>query len=317
MATKIWQKNKDAILYKHRDKILNNYKGEDRDKFSEKSIFSPLIAPIIGEFGTYDSYVRYQRSQNRSILQPNRIGEQGYWLSSDREEKTMVWDTANEYNIRNGKVNRYKPFYQILDFYRWVENESQKREHEVKWMRGAIGLVKSLAENLEGGNNMIDSKLYELLFSLNYKIQNATLAYFKGLLYTRYASTPLQGWYAQGWDYSLIRYEQGVVASAVYNNAQPSAISKMNALVGAEGSNEYYYIFLTIANSRLWPDNVPNFSICKARVTDAQARIDIPMLMMYPNTYKPKWKGFKALLNSHGFLNDNEKARWEVAFHVD
>ena len=32
MATKIWQKNLDAILYKHRDKILNNYKGENKGK---------------------------------------------------------------------------------------------------------------------------------------------------------------------------------------------------------------------------------------------------------------------------------------------
>ena len=39
MATKIWQKNLDVILYKHQDKILNNYKGENRGKLvGERSL---------------------------------------------------------------------------------------------------------------------------------------------------------------------------------------------------------------------------------------------------------------------------------------
>ena len=40
MATKIWQKNKDAILYKHRDKILHNYKGLNQGK---------VVGDLVGE----------------------------------------------------------------------------------------------------------------------------------------------------------------------------------------------------------------------------------------------------------------------------
>ena len=40
MGTKIWQKNKGAILYKHQDKILNNYKGENKGR---------ILGDVVGE----------------------------------------------------------------------------------------------------------------------------------------------------------------------------------------------------------------------------------------------------------------------------
>lgn len=146
---------------------------------------------------------------------------------------------------------------------------------------------------------MVNDGLEELLIDLNVGIQNGTLSSFNDLLYGKYANTPLKGNAAQAWDTALVNYEQGQIAPGIYSNASKSAISYMQAM--ADGEYGTWHGFMGAVGGR-----TPHFNWFGAKVTDTQARIDIPLLMLYPNRHKPKWKGFKDKVNSDGTLNQ----RW-------
>jgi hypothetical protein len=257
------------------------------------------------EFKDYDAYKAYA---GKNALAADQIGSQGHWLTSDRTDGTAVWDAANTFNIKNNSQNQYGAFAQVRDFYKWVDAKATSMGHEVEWMKGAIGLVSNLASWIEPGSmteGLVNSEVRGLLQKLNVGIQNGTESYFNDLLFGKYASTPLKGAAAQAWDVALVNYEQGQVAPPIYAGASQTAITKMNEM--ANGEFGTWHGFLGFAGG-----STPHFNWFNASVTTTQARIDIPLLMMYPSTYKPVWSGFNDKVNSNGFLNQ----RWENIFRA-
>ena len=142
------------------------------------------------EFKDYDSYKAHQTKHKGKVLSADQIGSQGHWLTSDRKDGTSVWDAANTFNIKNGVKDQYAAFEQVSDFYKWVDKRASAQGHEVKWMKGAIGLVDNLAGYLEPGSiteNLVSKELRGLLKDLNVGIQNGTMSYFNDLLFGKYA----------------------------------------------------------------------------------------------------------------------------------
>ncbi|MBX2923445.1 MAG: hypothetical protein KF746_14680 [Chitinophagaceae bacterium] len=251
------------------------------------------------EFDNYKGYKKYAKENNLEILSQKEIGSQGHWLRSDRLGNSEVWGAANTFNIKNNVQNQYAPYEQVRDFYKWVDSKSGELSHEVKWMRGAIGLVSALADNLEGGSMFVNNEVESLLSSLNAGIQNGTLSSFNDLLFGKFSGTPLKGDAAQAWDVALVNYEQGQIATPIYANASQTAIAKMNEMVNAEPGT--WHGFMGFVGG-----TTPHFNWFNADITTTQARIDVPLLMMYPATYKPQWSGFSDKVTSSGTLN----ARW-------
>lgn len=251
------------------------------------------------EFKDYDAYKEHQTKNKGEILGIDKIGGQGHWLTSDRTGNTAVWDAANTFNIKTNNQNQYAPYEQVRDFYSWVNDKSSSMGHEVKWMKGALNLVSALASNLEGGSMFVNDEVEGLLSNLNMGIQNGTMSFFNDLLFGKYSTSPLKGSDAQAWDEALVNYEQGQVAPPIYAAASKTAITKMNEM--ANGSFGTWHGFLGFVGG-----TTPHFNWFNATITTDQARIDVPLLMMYPSTYKPKLSGFKDKVTPAGTLN----ARW-------
>jgi RHS repeat-associated protein len=257
------------------------------------------------EFKNYDAYKDYQTKNKGEILGAEKMGGQGHWLTSDRTGNTSVWDAANTFNINTNNQNQYAPYEQVRDFYSWVNKKSSSMGHEVKWMKGALGLVSALASHLEGGSIFVDNEVEELLSNLNIGIQNSTMSYFNDLLFGKYRNKPLKGADAQEWDETLVKYEQGEIAPPIYAAASKTAITKLNNMANASFGT--WHGFMGFVGG-----TTPHFNWFGAKITSDQARIDVPLLMMYPSTYKPKWNGFKDKVNTIGTLN----ARWLNIFQA-
>jgi hypothetical protein len=248
----------------------------------------------------YENYDAYKKAQgDKALAEKDWTGQDGHWLTSDRTGGTARWDGANTFNIKTNNQNQYAPYEQVRYFYSWVHNKASSMGHEVKWMKGAYGLVSQLASNLEGGSMFVNDEVEDLLTKLNNGIQNGTLTYFNDLLFGKYSSTSLKGAAAQSWDEALVNYEQGQVAPPIYAAASQTAITKMNEM--ANGEFGTWHGFLGFVGG-----TTPHFNWFNASITTTQARIDIPLLMMYPSAYKPQWSGFKDKVNTTGTLN----ARW-------
>jgi len=96
------------------------------------------------EFKDYDSYKSHQTKNKGEVLSADKIGGQGHWLTSDRKNNTSVWNSANEFNLKNGTQNQYKAFEQIDDLYKWMDKKLTASGHEIKWVKGALTLTGKL-----------------------------------------------------------------------------------------------------------------------------------------------------------------------------
>ncbi|MEG1592078.1 MAG: hypothetical protein RR305_13230 [Chryseobacterium sp.] len=221
----------------------------------------------------------------------------GDWLTSDRLNNTTTWKNANAYNTKNNIKNQYEPYSHVADYYRWAQSEASLKGHEVKWISGAINLIDDLSI-LENGafSAFVNDDSENLLQSLSVNIQNAAMPFLNDLIYGKYSKTKLTGMAAQNWDVTITNYEQGVIAPPLYAGASPNAIKYMNQLAGGKNGGFGWH-------SMIGGGSAPQFSKFGASVTDTQARIDIPLLMLYPSSYSPKWHGFDNMKGSNGLLN--------------
>jgi len=202
----------------------------------------------------------------------------GDWRESDRINNNSVWQEANKYNIQNNNTGQYEPYEQVLDLYKWVQNESTELGQEVKWMEGAIGLVQDLHKYRENYlEKALTSDMITALEELNSSIADATLSYFNDLLYS---GNNYVGNAAYIWDLCLVTYEQGTVATPIYNNMSQATLNKFNDLVRGKNSSTVGW------NKFIGRFNNVNFGNYGKNVWDTQARIDIPMNMLYGDKHK-------------------------------
>ena len=80
----------------------------------------------------------YQKETQQESLPPSD------WLKCDRTKNTLVWQEANAYNLKNNLPQEYKSISQRRDFYKWLFNELNKREHEVIWVKMAHFISKKM-----------------------------------------------------------------------------------------------------------------------------------------------------------------------------
>ena len=66
------------------------------------------------------------------------------WLTSDRKNKTVVWQNANIYNLQNNLPKEYITIKERRDFYSWFNSVIQQKGHEVVWPKMAKFISKKL-----------------------------------------------------------------------------------------------------------------------------------------------------------------------------
>ncbi len=257
---------------------------------------------IGGEFPDYETYCLALR--NKAINLKDWKGQDGSWLTKDRDTNSHRWRTGYSYIVQNKIQGRLAPFKQIYDFYNaidWYITNIYK--HEVKWCKGAKALVEALAKSLEGGNMLLSNDVETILNELNLGICDYAITKFHELMYGKYSKKPLKGDEAYNWDKTFIEYEQGVVAPPIYRKTTSSTISKFQDMADKDIQGGWHGTGSQLIS---WiNDIVPAFDdfTPNAKVTDTQFRIDLPLLMLYLYKHKPKWGGFKNSLNSDGTVN--------------
>ncbi|MCH5718201.1 RHS repeat domain-containing protein [Niabella hibiscisoli] len=253
------------------------------------------------------TYIEYPDAKAYFKANPNGKfdGKDGHWITADRLDGNWRWSTANASNIQNNRLNQYAPFEQVSDFYKWVQFEAKSSGHDVKWMKGAIGLVSDLAKNLEGGSAFVSNDVEDLLKELNVGIVNTVLPSFNDLLFGKYANTPLKGSRAQLWDENLVNFEQ-TFAQGIYNKRGLLTLTTLNAMAGGVFVKKGWHSTIGVIGR-----TTPALRKFDGEIWDTQLRIDIALLMLYPNSYKPHWQGFKDKVNASGLLNSS----WQKYFN--
>lgn len=281
--------------------VDNNFPQLMYDFLTNKNYVDQYIG---GEFPDYETYKLALR--NKAIKIEDWKGQDGSWLTSDRDNNSDRWRTAYSYIIKNKIKGRLAPFKQIYTFYDHVDwYITNVYKHEVKWCKGGKALVKALGI-LEGGFFAIDNDVEIILNELNLGICDFAIEKFHELIYGKYAKTPLKGDKAYQWDAEFITHEQGVIAPPIYRKTSAQTISKYQKMADKDGIDISNGISSLGASSWVFNNITPAFDdfTPKAKVTDDQFRIDLPLLMLYLYKHKPKWYGFKNKLNADGTVND-------------
>ncbi|HEX8575070.1 MAG TPA: hypothetical protein VF677_02130 [Flavobacterium sp.] len=216
---------------------------------------------------------------------------EGCWLKSDRKLKTDPWKNACEYILKNKKLGVLAPFSQIHDFYEYVGNKLLPFKHEIRWIRGAKALVDALTR-LEGGAWYVDNSIEIILSELNLGICDFAITQFYELFYGKYKNTPLQGEKAYLFDKQFIEYEQGVVATPIYEKTDESIIYTFQAMADKEpGAGVKDGVMGT---GGLFNFVTPEFDDpLEGKVTDPGFRTDLPLLMLWLDRHMPTSESFK------------------------
>jgi hypothetical protein len=158
---------------------------------------------------------------------------------------------------------------------------------------------------LEGGSNVVSNDVELILNELNLKICDYAITQFYELFYGKYANSPLTGNAAYQFDKQFIEYEQGTIAPPIYNKTSASTISTFQDMADKDpkGSHGFGALLLSKVTPEFDAFDVP------AKVTDAQFRIDLPLLMLYLDKHKPIWSGFNGHKKADGRLNDDYKLK--------
>jgi hypothetical protein len=247
------------------------------------------------EFESYDAYKK--EMGDKALSESEWKGQDGHWLTSDRTGKSNRWDNANWYNIENKAKGQYTEFDQITSFYEWVYNESRVQGHEVNWMKGAHLLETDLIKMqvLETTSGVVPDELYNIMNDLAIGIADFAVEKFNELLIEN-SQTPIKGDKAFYWDWNFIRKEQGEVAPPIYRkyttgtDDQQFAVFLMNVI--AQKKAEPYMTSMPPVLKQLMASQVPAFP---GLVTDTQLRIQMPMMMLYPDRFKPTHPGLKKM----------------------
>lgn len=272
---------------------------------------------IGGEFHDYDTYKLALR--NKAIKLDDWKGQDGSWLTKDRDTNSDRWRRGYSYIIQNKIQGRMAPFKQIYDFYNAVDwYITNVYKHEVRWSKGAKRLVLAFSESvfwgntgsLEGGSNVIDNDVETILNELNLGICDYAITKFHELMYGKYSKNPLKGDDAYNWDVTFIIHEQQVVAPPIYKKTTSSTIKKYQDMADKDPKS------MMGAGSQIisqFNDILPAFDNFNppAKVTDDLFRTDLPLLMLYLDKHKINKTKVSASLKNYltldGHVNDECK----------
>lgn len=234
----------------------------------------------------------------------------GCWLTKHREAKEDTWKKGCMYIVEHKLQGILAPFSQIADFYTLLDDKiSNETEHKTRWLKGAKKLVNSLTvmEN-NFANSFVGNDVETILNELNIGICDYAITQFHELFYGKYKDKPLaKKQDAYEWDLAFVQHEQGVVAVPIYNKADKRTISKYQDMADQDTKGTHGfggYIMGKIPALRV----IPEFdNPWEGKVTDAQFRTDLPMLMLWLDRHKPKGENFKDKVDENGYLLEKYK----------
>lgn len=272
---------------------------------------------IGGEFPDYQTYKLALRG--KAIKLEDWKGQDGSWLTKDRDTNNDTWRKAYSYIIEHKILGRLAPFKQIYNFYDGVDwNLKNRFGHDVKWCKGAKALVLAFSESpilgnigsLESGSNVIDNDVETILNELNLGICDFAITKFHELMYGKYAKNPLKGNDAYNWDVAFITHEQQVVAPPIYKKTSSDTLKKYQDMADKNPNSRMG----TGSQIISWMNDIlPAFDDFKpnARVTDDLFRTDLPLLMLYLDKHKINKNkcspALKNYLTLDGHLDDEGK----------
>lgn len=236
----------------------------------------------------------------------------GCWLTKDRESKNDTWEKACMYILEHKIPGVLAPFGQIADFYTLLDQKiTSETQHKTRWLKGAKKLVNSLMiiDGIAGAG--ISNDVETILNELNIGICDYAITQFYELFYGKYKNNQLIKYQdAYEWDLAFVKHEQGVVAVPIYNKANKKTIKKYQDMAdqdakGFHGTGGFLNDFVRgFFNAKIIPEFDDPW---QGKVTDAQFRIDLPMLMLWLDRYKPIGENFKDKVDENGYLLEDYK----------
>lgn len=251
-----------------------------------------------GEFPDLDTY---KLATGKSEL------TDGCWLTKNRENNDETWKNACMYILEHKIQGVLAPFGQIADFYTLLDEKiSNETEHKTRWLKGAKKLVNSL-KIMDGGFTLVANDIEIILNELNIGICDYAITQFYELFYGKYKDNPLiKRQDAYEWDLAFVKHEQGVVAVPIYAKTNKKTIEKYQDMADQDAKGSHGFGAFMMDKTPL--SVIPEFDEpWDGKVTDAQFRIDLPMLMLWLDRHKPTGKNFKDKVDENGYLLENYK----------
>lgn len=138
-------------------------------------------------------------------------GSDGHWLTSDRENNTSVWNSANAYNLQQPEGNKeYTLIVQRADFYNWFQSATDKKGFELKWP-GAAGEVAHAVNLLT--NYWVRFSGFSNESAVNFANAGNKIIFNDvfSKLREAYNGAPLKGKEAYNWDANALSQEQNLI----------------------------------------------------------------------------------------------------------
>ncbi|MDM1549219.1 hypothetical protein HX096_15295 [Empedobacter falsenii] len=252
---------------------------------------------IATSYGEFPNLKLYKMATGNTSLQ------KGCWLTKDRKSKNDTWKNACMYIVEHKLQGVMAPFGQIADFYGLLKDKVAQSKHKTRWLKGAYNLVNDLSKWIEnvGFSNFVTNDVETILYELNTGICDYAITQFYDLFYGKYKDKPLDTFEkAYQWDWAFVQHEQGVVAVPIYAKTTDSTIDKYQEMADHDGVKGY--------GSSVFSKVIPEFDEpWHGKVTDAQFRIDLPMLMLWLDRHKPTSTSFKGKVDKNGYLLEKYK----------
>ncbi|ACE06707.1 hypothetical protein Aasi_1414 [Candidatus Amoebophilus asiaticus 5a2] len=181
------------------------------------------------EFENYDAYKAYVGNK---ALSADKIGSQGHWLKSDRENKTDVWSVANTFNLQQKDGNlQYTTITQRVAFYGWFQKQIEAKGFETKWAGAAYIIAQQMSlmdDKLVA--SLTDDQIIKFANEGNKAIFDDVFDNLRDL----YNGPVLKGDAARKWNEATLTHEQRDVVQPIYARQTPETIKTLQSL--AEGT---------------------------------------------------------------------------------
>lgn len=160
----------------------------------------------------------------------------GCWLRKDRQQNNTVWNNANVFNLSldNGDL-KYKTISQIRDFYRWFDQEIEKKGHEIKWIKSAGYVADQLSKTDCGFIRAFIVRNKEVVAFANEGSKEVFAFGYPQLKQVYFSPDLIKGAAAKDWDSIYGTKEQCVILEPLYRKLSSKAIWKLDRMAKGKG----------------------------------------------------------------------------------
>lgn len=290
--------NDNIKIYVPQNSMGINYVNVLKDFLTNSD--NTKVAASHGEFPDMETY---------TLATDNTQLQKGCWLIKDREANNTIWQDGCMYIVEHKLQGVLAPFSQIADFYTLLDNKiTHETQHKTRWLKGAKKLVNSLKMFESIAAIGVDNDVETILNELNIGICDYAITEFYELFYGKYKNNPLNTLQkAYEFDLQFVKHEQGVVAVPIYSKTSEHTIRKYQDMADQDAKGIHGLGGWGIDNI-LRKKVIPQFDEpWQGEVTDAQFRIDLPMLMLWLDRHKPTSENFKGKIDKNGYLLEKFK----------